>query len=384
MIGLFVSFALIISVITVWLVFFFKINADSNDVNYASIIVTNVGDISNNSNIYSDKINTLPIEIFAQGNFKDYTVKFFIPRDTTITIEAVGEAANYETNPFLFNSWDNDGIELYFDMKDDKAPLFNPNGADRQYRILWKSNEIKGNNCNKTGVDIVELDPSLTSYVMDIKFPWKTLGFIVPKNNARLGFDIDIMDSDSGSEKGKLNWHNKTDENWRTTSDYGTMILADKNTPKVDSNYIVATKRSNRVKDGGSFSTQSQFYSCKHITVGFIKDSLDLSGKFKAEWDENNLYILVIVRDNIKTLANAIFDYGWLEDLKGNVIWKMTSANLKYAGGALKNKKASGIIALKKGFYFLKYHTDESHSPGNWDAVPPNTSFYGIKAAYIK
>jgi hypothetical protein len=84
-------------------------------------------------------INHLPIAINAKENFKDYQLKFFIPKDTTIYINAVGEAAEYLTNPYLFNSFDNDGIEVFFDMQNEKKNFFDINKDDRQYRILWKT-----------------------------------------------------------------------------------------------------------------------------------------------------------------------------------------------------------------------------------------------------
>ncbi len=90
----------------------------------------------------------------------------------------------------------------------------------------------------------------------------------------------------------------------------------------------------------------------------------------------------MFVRDNVKSVARAIFDFGSIEDLTGRTVWSMNFDKMQPAGGALKNQQEDDILALKKGVYWLKYHTDESHSPGHWDDAPPRDSFYGIRIAY--
>jgi len=326
----------------------------------------------------------LPVEIFAKDNFKDYQVHFILPRDTFITINAVGEAASYSHNPYLFKSYDNDGIEVYFDMKNEKTAIFDLNKDDRQYRFLWKTLNIDGQNINKAGVKVSELDPSNNRYIMEITFPWKSLGYITPKVNAKIGFDISLIDSDGGTMKSELNWHSKSEDSWKNTSYYGTMLLVNNHRTYSDSNFVYANKRTRhrKINHFSYYSQKPLFYKFKNVTIGYVTDSLDLSGKFKADWDENNLYITVYVRDNIKSVAQALFDLGWIENTKGKTIWKMNMSELKPAGGALKNQREDTVLFLKRGNYILKYHTDESHAPSKWDDQPPSTEFYGIRLSY--
>jgi len=203
--------------------------------------------------------------------------------------------------------------------------------------------------------------------------------------NAKLSFDATIIDSDGGAEKAKIDWHNKVDDDWKSSSNYGTMMLTDSHNLTLDSNFIIAVKRQRKAAFNHThslFSNVTPFYRYGNITVGYVRDSSDLSGKFRAEWDERNLYLQVCVRDNIKSVAKALFDYGWIEDNSGNTVWMMNMVNMKYAGGALKNKREDTVLNIKRGVYYLKYHTDESHSPNKWDDAPPKTTFYGIKIAY--
>ena len=362
-------------------------NRPDEPLNYEKITAIDSSGLDQKHQLNSN-LNALPVQIAAENNFQDYKLKFYIPQDTTIRVNAVGEAADYATNPFLFKSWDNDAIEVFFDMKNDKSPVFNMTEDDRQYRIVWKSLRFDGQNLNKSGVKVIEFDPSLTSYTIELTFPWKSLGYFSPSINSQFGFDATIIDCDGGSEKAKISWHSKTDDNWKSTSHYGTMILSGSKAFKKDSDYVTAFKRVESKPKGARkeslFSASTPFYEYKNVTVGSVSDSLDLSGKFKAEWDSQNLYIRVKVRDNVKTMAKALFDYGWIEDQSGKIIWRMNPNSLVHAGGALKNKAIEAKIKLKKGIYWLNYHTDESHSPNRWDDVPPKSSFYGISLCYWK
>lgn len=74
-----------------------------------------------------------------------------------------------------------------------------------------------------------------------------------------------------------------------------------------------------------------------------------------------------------------MFDYGWIEDRRGNVIWEMTYRKTKNAGGASKNRLFNETIILEAGEYYVIYETDDSHSYNDWNSSPPdNPEMYGI------
>jgi hypothetical protein len=78
--------------------------------------------------------------------------------------------------------------------------------------------------------------------------------------------------------------------------------------------------------------------------------------------------------------GDGMFDYGWIvnSDTRERV-WEMTLRNTKGAGGALKNREFKGDVKLSKGTYELVYITDGSHSPEDWNAMPPHDPYhYGI------
>jgi len=69
---------------------------------------------------------------------------------------------------------------------------------------------------------------------------------------------------------------------------------------------------------------------------------------------------------------SEMFDYGWIEDAAGDVVWKMKYDDTQPAGGSDKNRSFDGVITLPAGSYVLRYTSDGSHSYGNWNANPPD------------
>jgi hypothetical protein len=74
-----------------------------------------------------------------------------------------------------------------------------------------------------------------------------------------------------------------------------------------------------------------------------------------------------------------LFDFGGIEDAStGRLIWRMSLEQSEHAGGALKNRKVDESIELEKGTYRLHYKTNDAHSFGRWNKIPPDEQFWGI------
>jgi hypothetical protein len=69
---------------------------------------------------------------------------------------------------------------------------------------------------------------------------------------------------------------------------------------------------------------------------------------------------------------NAMYDYGWIEDDSGRVVWEMSFAETEHAGGTDKNRMFRGRVALQPGSYKVHYVTDGSHAYRRWNAAPPH------------
>jgi hypothetical protein len=323
-------------------------------------------------------------KLHATKNFDDLTVSFTIAKDTLIYIKAIGEGVDYSINKEVIRSYDNDCIEVFFDLKNDKAASFDATGDDRQYRIVWQFLTIDGMNFNTKNVKVAQSDPDKKSYIMEIAFPWKTLGYVVPTPNKKIGFDVAIDDNDKETRKGMLAWNSTVDDAWKNTAIYGTLMLNTKIT-EVAGHVAVSLKAKKAPVIDGLIDREWEHapkYYFTHVMTGYVDNKEDLSGYYRSMWDKDNLYLLVNVHDNIKNYAQAMFDYGWIENKKGDVVWKMEMNKTKNAGGALKNRMCDTSILIKKGDYKLRYVTDESHSPKCWDAAEPKEPFYGIKLSY--
>ncbi len=74
-----------------------------------------------------------------------------------------------------------------------------------------------------------------------------------------------------------------------------------------------------------------------------------------------------------------MYDYGWIEDASGRVIWEMTYGMTFHAGGGKKNRMVNTKMMLSPGTYTLRYRTDDSHSFNDWNTDPPeDPSMWGI------
>ncbi len=71
-----------------------------------------------------------------------------------------------------------------------------------------------------------------------------------------------------------------------------------------------------------------------------------------------------------------MYDYGWVEDNHGKIVWIMEYANTVHAGGAKKNRFTQETITLGPGLYTAHYETDKSHSYNKWNADRPDNFIY--------
>jgi hypothetical protein len=70
-----------------------------------------------------------------------------------------------------------------------------------------------------------------------------------------------------------------------------------------------------------------------------------------------------------------MYDYAWIEDSEGDVVWEMSYRMTDHAGGAKKNRVYDDTIELDAGRYVVYYESDGSHSFKRWNASPPADGF---------
>lgn len=313
------------------------------------------------------------------GDYVRIRRPFQIERDTTVNIFAVGEFVKEMT----LNPWEYDIAEIYFDLKNEKKTSFD-NRLNRQYRFDYDSPEVTGNFSTADNIKFAQGDPSKTSYLFEIRLPWKTLDSIKPSDRLRIGFDMNVTDNDGGTRKNFITWHFKNNEQaWNNPSVYGAMILCDHNKNHSNDSVCLSLKAKKPLTIDGKIENDwmaAPIYKLTKTISDFSKfpDKNDLSAQFRSEWDNDYLYVLIEVTDNYKYIFPLNGDYGWIENEKQDTIWIMQNSNSKYAGGAITNKYVNATIPLKAGNYILNYSSNQTNSFNRWIRTRPEISFYGI------
>jgi hypothetical protein len=105
-----------------------------------------------------------------------------------------------------------------------------------------------------------------------------------------------------------------------------------------------------------------------------VRDHKEINKKFELNNDTKVRIIAVGEGDK-----SEMYDYGWIENDKGKIVWEMTFRKTEHAGGSKKNRLFNDTIVLEKGAYYVYYETDGSHSYNEWNSTPPdNPELYGI------
>jgi hypothetical protein len=333
-------------------------------------------------------LNKKPIaELINMPVYSDLSTPFKLQKDSKVQIYAVGEMINALARVNKKYFFGNDDLGFYFDLRKDRT-TFNKYTDDRQYIFTWVEDYIGGVNSLKGNVTVKkEMDSLHNRTIFLITFPWKDLGYIIPKKDVQIGFDFAASDNDDGiRQKGKIAWQSTKDSMTQVTQNYGTLYLGSSSNHTQTPGVIYSLYKASNQFNWDSIEPNE----ANNVIAGEIKDKFDCSALIKSCWDKKNLYFQVQVSDVVyyykqryitkkkRKILKTFCDYGWIENEKGDIVWEMNVLNSSHAGGALKNQKTDTSIYLKAGTYTLRYLSDESHSYNNWDDDPPLTPFYGI------
>lgn len=103
------------------------------------------------------------------------------------------------------------------------------------------------------------------------------------------------------------------------------------------------------------------------VQITRVHDDEKLSQRFETrETTQVRIYAIGEGRNG------KMFDYGWIEDDEGEIVWKMEYRDTEHAGGGTKNRVINDVIKLRRGEYRVYYKTDDSHSYRDWNTTPPD------------
>lgn len=160
------------------------------------------------------------------SNAADLSGSFKALWDDTYLYVLANVTDNTTTNDSQ-NSYDDDAVEVYVDINNDKASAYGAN--DVQYSFGWDDATTVGSLPSgraTTGITYSAVAQT-GGYIVEARVPWTTLTG-TPAAGQLLGIDFMINDDDDGSGRdGKLSWNAATDDAWQDASLFGTAQLMD-------------------------------------------------------------------------------------------------------------------------------------------------------------
>lgn len=123
------------------------------------------------------------------------------------------------------NSWNDDAVEIYLDINNDKAGSYGAN--DVQYTFGWNDGTVVGSlpsGRSTTGITYTALSTT-GGYIVEARIPWSTVQ-ASPAEDQLIGIEFMINDDDNGGDRDKkLSWTSTSDDAWQIPSMFGTAKL---------------------------------------------------------------------------------------------------------------------------------------------------------------
>ncbi|RTZ63149.1 MAG: hypothetical protein DSZ29_07370 [Aquificaceae bacterium] len=124
-------------------------------------------------------------------------------------------------------TWADDSIEIYLDMDSSRRKSFDgKNDIKLSYRMKDKKVHIDGIESKTISNAITfTMKPIPNGYRLETAIPWAVFK-IKPRNNQRIGFEVEVNDDDSGKQRdGKIAWNAKVDKAWKNPKMFGEIVL---------------------------------------------------------------------------------------------------------------------------------------------------------------
>lgn len=209
------------------------------------------------------------------------------------------------------NSYEDDAIEIYFDINNDKATTYGTN--DVQYSFGWNDGTVVGSLPSGraiTGIEYVAVSTT-NGYVVEGSIPWTTLQG-TPQVGQLIGIDFMINDDDNGTGRdGKLSWNAATDDAWQNPSLFGTA--------KLEGQEIVTSLTNNQSLEFSVFPNPAKnVIMVNGLASEFDYQIIDVAGKvvlvgkstgsIQLDNIEKGLYFLVVPNNTLTETIKIILE----------------------------------------------------------------------------
>lgn len=189
------------------------------------IVINGVVDDSWNNSVVKEA-NVSKVLSGTISNSSDLSAKCKALWDNTY-LYVLGDVNDQTLNNDSQNWYDDDAIEVYLDVNNDKPTAFAAN--DFQYTFGWNDGTTVGANPSgrsSTGVTY-KMVAKTGGYIFEARIPWSTIQ-ATPSQNQLLGFDFMVNDDDNGGTRDKkISWTSATDNAYQDPSLFGVAKLAE-------------------------------------------------------------------------------------------------------------------------------------------------------------
>lgn len=209
------------------------------------------------------------------------------------------------------NSYEDDAIEVYFDINNDKATSYG--GNDVQYSFGWNDGTVVGalpTGRSVSGIQYVAVSTN-TGYIVEGSIPWATLQGN-PQEGQLVGIEFMINDDDNGTGRdGKLSWTASTDDAWQNPSLFGVA--------KLEAQEIVTSLTGTQMNGISVFPNPAKnFLHIEGMIGAFDYKILDNTGraikvgnsesKIELQNIQKGIYILDLIQDERKETVKIIIE----------------------------------------------------------------------------
>jgi gliding motility-associated-like protein len=156
----------------------------------------------------------------------DLSATFRTIRNAThlfILVEVVDNAFRFEGG----NNWDDDGVEIFIDMGNDKSNTYGLD--DYQFAFVYNKAAITEYKHNSIAGVTFAQGAFTGGYTMEISIPWSTLGG-APVAGELIGFDLHVNDDDGGNadltRDSKIAWNDAMDIAHSNPTGMGTTTVS--------------------------------------------------------------------------------------------------------------------------------------------------------------
>lgn len=174
--------------------------------------------------------------------------------------------------------WKDDAIEIYLDINNDKLTSYG--ATDYQYTFRWNDPVMYGNPSN--GIEF-KMNGTTAGYILEVKFPWNTLGVQNPKQDDLLGFDIHVQDDDNGGDRdNKIAWFTTEDNSWQNPSLFATARLIN----NISTHFVAEDPK---------ISVDEGFYTKPFdVVISTASDKMNIWYTLDGSDPENSNFVIVV------------------------------------------------------------------------------------------